>query len=145
LRLTTANHGQRHLGARVERADLADQRVRAGDVLTVDRDDRVVGLEPGVGRGRPVLHRADDRRVLLGAANAGGAVADGDAEVRVLDGAARDQLVGHVRGFVGWDREAQTDAAGLTAAAAVQRRDRRRHTDHLAGRIDQRTTTVTGV
>src|SRR5262245_5585863 len=122
--------GRRHLLAVDGRDDVAAGRIP----LAVDRLLAGGGSQVGVlgRRVRPDLGDLDarDRVELVG--NRARDLLDGHAEVRVLDLAARNQLVRDLLDRVGRDRKADPDVGPRVAG------DLRVDADHLAARIEQR-------
>jgi len=90
-------HRERDLVAGLDRAELGDELLRGGGVLTVERGDHVTGLQGRRGRGASRHHlQHDDPGVLAHPQLLGDLRGEGgrlDTDVGVLCGAGRQQLV----------------------------------------------------
>src|SRR5436190_8106396 len=126
LRLAVAAERERDLVAGSAGRDGRRQVVGARHGLAVDGRDHVAGLQAGLVGGR-----AGDDRPDAGA-GAGRNVADLDAEVGVLDLAARDDGGGDALDGVDGDREPDAVVAARVAL------DLGVDADHVAARVEQR-------
>ena len=126
---------QRHALADGAALHVVEQIVGRVHGLAVEARDHVADLEAGLVRGAAGGHGADQRAGVV----VGGR--DADAQLRVRDLDALDDVVGDLLGPVGRDREADTDVA----VGATVGRDRGVDADDLTVGVDQRATGVARV
>ncbi len=85
------------------------QRFRTRHGLAVHRDDDVLGLNTGLGRGGISTRRGDDRTLAGRAVRCSSAVLHGHAEERVLGRSGVNELRTNVLCKVRWDCKAEAD------------------------------------